>query len=88
MRYDANDVLGSEDIDIERYVSPEYARAEMEKLWRRVWQFACLEEEIPEVGDHEVYEIGTDSVIVVRTDPDTIRAFVNVCLHRGRKLRT
>lgn len=88
LRYDANDVLGSEDIDIERYVSPEYARAEMEKLWRRVWQFACLEEEIPEVGDHEVYEIGTDSVIVVRTDPDTIRAFVNVCLHRGRKLRT
>ncbi|MFI0447396.1 SRPBCC family protein [Actinomadura sp. 6N118] len=92
LRYEANDFLGSEDIDVERFVSPEWARLEQERLWRRVWQFACLEDEIPEVGDHEVYEIGTDSVLIVRTRPDEhgrdIRAFVNVCLHRGRKLRT
>lgn len=88
LRYEANDYLGSEDIGIDRYISPEWARTEMDRLWRRVWQFACLEQEIPEVGDHEVYEIGTDSIIVVRTEPDRIRAFINVCLHRGRKLRT
>lgn len=88
LRYERNDHLGSEDIDTARFTSREWAEREMRQVWRRVWQFACLESEIPEVGDHEVYEIGDDSLIVVRTAPDEIRAFVNVCLHRGRKLRT
>ncbi|TLS47007.1 aromatic ring-hydroxylating dioxygenase subunit alpha [Streptomyces montanus] len=88
LRYDHNDHLGSEDVDIDRFVSREWAEREMEQVWRRVWQFACLESEIPEVGDHEIYEIGDDSLIIVRTAPDEIRAFVNACLHRGRKLRT
>lgn len=89
LRYSANDFAGDdEDIDIERFISPEWAKREMEKVWRRVWQFACLEEELVEVGDHEIYEVGNDSLIVVRTKPDEIRAFVNVCLHRARKLRT
>lgn len=86
--YDRNDYLGSEDIDIQCYLSPEYAKLEMEKVFKKVWQFACREEQIPEVGDHELYEIGDESLIVVRTKPDEIRAFVNVCLHRGRKLRS
>lgn len=88
LRYDRSDFLGDADIPIDRFLSPEWARAEMERVWRRVWQFACREEDIPEVGDHEIYEIGTDSLIVVRTGPDEIRAYVNACLHRGRKLRT
>ena len=46
---------------------------------------ACREEEIPEVGDHIVYDIGRYSVIVVRT-ADGIRAHHNVCRHRGRRL--
>jgi phenylpropionate dioxygenase-like ring-hydroxylating dioxygenase large terminal subunit len=48
---------------------------------------ACREEEIPSVGDHVVYEIAEDSLIVMRTAPGEIRAFHNVCLHRGRLLR-
>ena len=30
---------------------------EVERLWSKVWQLACLEEEIPEVGDYHVYDI-------------------------------
>jgi len=88
LRYTANDYLGSEDIDIERFVSRDWAEREMTQVWRRVWQFACLEDEIPEVGDHQVYEVGNESLLIVRAAPGEIRAFVNVCLHRGRKLRT
>lgn len=88
LRLDHNDHIGSEDIDAARFTSRAWAEREMEQVWRRVWQFACLESEIPEVGDHEIYEIGDDSLIVVRTAPEEIRAYVNVCLHRGRKLRT
>jgi len=49
---------------------------------------ACREEEIPNVGDYNIYEIVGKSFIVVRTAPDEIKAFYNSCLHRGRKLVT
>jgi phenylpropionate dioxygenase-like ring-hydroxylating dioxygenase large terminal subunit len=67
--------------------SEEFHRLEMERLWPRVWQVACREEEIPNVGDYVNYEIGNESILVVRSAPDKIRAFYNVCPHRGRRLR-
>lgn len=69
-----------------RYTSPDHARLEAEKLWSRVWQMACREEEIPNVGDYYTYEIVDQSVIVIRTAPDVIKAFHNVCPHRGRTI--
>ncbi|MAZ45425.1 MAG: iron-sulfur protein [Gammaproteobacteria bacterium] len=75
-----------EDMSIERYISEEFHKKEMEKLWSRVWQFACREEQIPEVGDHLIYEIGSQSYIVIRTKIDEIKCYVNACLHRGRLL--
>ena len=74
-------------VPIERYVSQEFHDLEMEKLWGRVWQMACREEAIPEAGDHTVYEIGDTSIVVVRGHDRKIRAFHNVCLHRGRRLK-
>ncbi len=67
--------------------SPEFHRLEMERLWPRVWQPACREEEIPNVGDYVNYEIGNESILVVRSAPGKIKAFYNVCPHRGRRLR-
>ncbi len=57
-------------------------------MWPRVWQMVCREEDITEVGDHIVYEIGDWSFLVMRSEPDRIKAFYNACLHRGRQLRT
>jgi phenylpropionate dioxygenase-like ring-hydroxylating dioxygenase large terminal subunit len=71
----------------ERYTSKEYAALEAERLWPRVWQMACHLQEIPEVGDYIEYEIGRDSILVVRTDTTTVKAFHNVCLHRGMRLK-
>jgi phenylpropionate dioxygenase-like ring-hydroxylating dioxygenase large terminal subunit len=73
-------------LPVEAYVSPEYAAEEAEKLWSKVWQVACREEEIPAVGDYYTYDILDESVIVVRTAEDRIQAFYNVCQHRGRRL--
>ena len=69
-----------------RYTSPEFAELEFERLWSRVWQVACREEEIAEVGEFCEYLIGDQSILVVRSDPDTVRAFHNTCLHRGTRL--
>jgi phenylpropionate dioxygenase-like ring-hydroxylating dioxygenase large terminal subunit len=68
------------------FVSEAYARAEPDKLWRKVWQHACRLEEIPEIGDYVVYDIGDDTILVVRSGPDEISAFHNVCAHRGKRL--
>ncbi len=73
-------------IPVEAYISAEYARAEGQRLWPRVWQAACREEEIPKVGDYYTYDILDQSIIVVRTGPDEISAYHNVCQHRGRRL--
>jgi nitrite reductase/ring-hydroxylating ferredoxin subunit len=73
-------------IPIEAYVSQSYARAENEKLWPKIWQVACREEEIPRIGDYVTYDILDESIIIVRTAPDKIAAYYNVCQHRGRRL--
>jgi phenylpropionate dioxygenase-like ring-hydroxylating dioxygenase large terminal subunit len=73
-------------IPVEAYVSSDYAREERDRLWLRVWQIACREEDIPNVGDFYTYDILDQSIIVVRTASDTIMAHHNVCLHRGRRL--
>ncbi|NNH68519.1 aromatic ring-hydroxylating dioxygenase subunit alpha [Nocardia uniformis] len=78
--------LGSEDIDKERYLSHDFHRREVEKVWKKVWQLACREEDIPEAGDYVVYDIADMSLIVVRTRERDIRAYHNACLHRGTRL--
>jgi phenylpropionate dioxygenase-like ring-hydroxylating dioxygenase large terminal subunit len=71
---------------VEPYISEEYARAERDKLWRKVWLQVGRVEEIPEVGNYLTYQILDDSILIVRSAPDTIKAFYNVCSHRGRRL--
>ena len=74
----------------EAFLSVDYAAAEKERLWPRVWQMAGRLEDIPAVGDFFTYDIAEESIIVVRTregeGPGAIRAFHNVCAHRGRQL--
>lgn len=71
---------------VEAFLSPEYAQAEKELLWPKIWQMAGRLEDIPNVGDFFTYNICDESIIVVRTGPETLKAFYNVCPHRGRQL--
>ncbi len=74
-------------VPVTRYTDPAFHRLEVDKVWKRVWQMACREEDIPEVGDHLNYEIAGISVLVTRSAPDRIQAFHNICRHRGRVLK-
>ena len=62
----------------EAFTSREYAEAEAEKLWSKVWQQAGRVEELPEVGSYITYNIVHDSILIVRVaegdGPDAIRA--------------
>lgn len=69
-----------------RYIDPEFAKLEQEKLWLNVWQMAARLDEIPETGDFTVYEIGEQSLIITRVDEHTVKAYNNACPHRGTAL--
>jgi phenylpropionate dioxygenase-like ring-hydroxylating dioxygenase large terminal subunit len=88
LRQESYTYRGSEPLATERYTSPGFMRLEQTKMWPYVWQFAAREEDLPGVGDYIVYENAGRSYIVTRQDDGSVRAFHNVCLHRGRKLRT
>jgi phenylpropionate dioxygenase-like ring-hydroxylating dioxygenase large terminal subunit len=75
--------LGDADIPYERYTSQEFFDREMDTVWRKTWQWACREEHIPKKGDYYTYDVGPYSVVVVRGEKDTIKAFINACPHRG-----
>ena len=79
---------GKVDIAKSRYTSHEFAALENEYLWTRTWQMACTSDELAQPGDHVVYDVADQSVIVTRTKDGAIKAFHNSCLHRGTKLRT
>ena len=74
-------------VPVERYFSKEFHDLEVEKVWKRVWQMACHEDDIPDVGDYHVYDIASLSFLIVRSGEDEFKAFHNACLHRGRLLR-
>ncbi len=80
--------MGTADIPVERYISREFHELEVERLWKRVWQLAAREDDLPRVGDTVVYDIADMSFLLVRVAPDTIKAYYNACLHRGTQLRS
>ena len=69
-----------------RYTDPAFLRLEYERLWSKVWQAAARVDAIPASGDFTTYEIGDQSVLLVRVDSTTIKAYYNVCPHRGTAL--
>ena len=79
--------LGSGPIPKERYTSPEYAALEWERMWTKLWLMAGRASDIPEPGDYFTFEIGIESILVIRQRDGSIGARYNVCLHRGNRLR-
>jgi len=78
--------LGHALIPKERYTSRDYAEAEHRGLWNRVWLLAGFERDLPEPGAYFTFEIGRESLLVVRQQGGGVAAFHNVCKHRGNRL--
>jgi carnitine monooxygenase subunit len=72
--------------DPSRYYAPEFMRKEWERLWPRVWLLAGITADIPEEGDYFTFDIGHESILVVRQADDSVKAFYNVCPHRANRV--
>jgi phenylpropionate dioxygenase-like ring-hydroxylating dioxygenase large terminal subunit len=68
------------------YHDPEYFRVEMAKLIRPSWQIVCHANDIPGAGDWRTLDLPGESVIAIRGPDGLVRAFANVCRHRGSRL--
>ena len=79
--------LGNDIIDPRRYTSPQFMKLEWERLWTKVWLVAGRALDMPDAGDYIATEVGAESIMAVRQADGSVRAFYNVCQHRGNRLR-
>lgn len=68
------------------YVSQAAFDLDMKAIFARHWLFVTTEGELSEPGDYVTVEVGAYSVIILRDDDGDVRAFHNVCRHRGSRL--
>jgi Rieske 2Fe-2S family protein len=68
------------------YRSADIFKIEMERIFCREWLAVCRAEELPQPGDHRVLDVLGESVLLVRNRDGELRAFYNVCRHRGARL--
>ena len=73
-------------ISPERYFSAEFMEKEWENLWSKVWLIAGPTSDLAKTGDYFIFEIGRESLIITKNEKNQIKAFYNVCSHRGNKL--
>jgi Rieske 2Fe-2S family protein len=70
------------------YVAPEIFNAELDLIWRRYWLYAGHACQIPKPGDWMTFGVGADNIVLVRGQDGDVRAFHNVCRHRGSRVCT
>ena len=67
-------------------LDPAWAELEQQRVWTETWQLACTLDHVANPGDCYEYTVGKYSVLIVRGDDGVLRAFQNVCRHRGNEL--
>ncbi|GBH29820.1 aromatic ring-hydroxylating oxygenase subunit alpha [Sphingobium xenophagum] len=68
------------------YSDPEFFAAEVERIFRPSWQIVCHVSDIAQPGDFQTLDYIGESVIVIRGEDGAVRAFTNVCRHRGARI--
>jgi phenylpropionate dioxygenase-like ring-hydroxylating dioxygenase large terminal subunit len=78
--------LGDAPITPDRYWSKDFAQKEWDHVWTKTWQIAGVKAQIQKPGDYLTAKLGTETILCVMGDDKQIRAFYNVCQHRGMLL--
>jgi Rieske 2Fe-2S family protein len=68
------------------YHAPEIWELEKARIFSRSWYCVGREEQLAGAGDYLTHDVADESVIVIRGKDDELRAFANVCRHRGSRL--
>jgi Rieske 2Fe-2S family protein len=68
------------------YTDPAIFEREQENIFERMWFCAVRSADLPDAGNFRTVQIGRESVLVARSRDGSLRAFLNICRHRGAKL--
>lgn len=68
------------------YFSPAFFEIEKRELFRKHWQLACHQSDVPHPGDWLSFDIAGERALVVRGKDGVVRAFHNACRHRGSRV--
>ena len=68
------------------YRDSEIYRRELDRLFLKSWLYAGHLSQIPETGDFFLYELGDESVIIIRSGENSVKALLNLCRHRGSRI--
>ena len=79
--------LGSARIPVDRYTDPAFLKLEDERIWSKTWLLAGAQCDVASPGDYFVFENLRESILVMCGTDGEIRAFYNVCQHRGNQLK-
>ncbi|UYV16069.1 aromatic ring-hydroxylating oxygenase subunit alpha [Porphyrobacter sp. ULC335] len=78
--------LSDRPIEGSRYWSREFMDREWDGIWTKSWLIGGLAAQVAKPGDFFTYDIGRESILVTRGEDGVVRAFYNVCPHRGKRL--
>lgn len=73
-------------LDASHYVDPVQFQLERERVFHRSWQFAGHASQLARPGDYIAFDLHGRSLFCVKDREGQIRAFYNVCRHRGHQL--
>lgn len=83
-----NPSFGTGPISVAPYLSQSQFDDEIAEIFRKDWLWVARDEELPDPGDYKVkrLDFANTSVIIIRGKDGKVRAFHNVCRHRGNKV--
>ncbi|MFI6444554.1 aromatic ring-hydroxylating dioxygenase subunit alpha [Kitasatospora sp. NPDC050543] len=70
------------------YTDPQIFALEQEKIFERMWFCAVRASDLDKPGSFQAVQVGRESVLVTRSRDDSVKAFLNICRHRGARLCT
>ena len=68
------------------YTDPDIFQLDLDTFFLNHWVFIGHVSRIPNIGDYFLFEIGNESIILIRGDDNKIYAHHNVCRHRGSRV--
>ncbi len=77
---------GIQNFTKDRFISSEYMEHEWESVWRNHWLLAGLTSDVSRPGDYFVFDMGREQILVACNSDGAIKAYYNVCQHRGNQL--
>ncbi len=73
-------------LSAECYLDPDVFELEKQEIFYKTWQYVAPVGRFPDIGDYFAFKICDESIFVIRSADENLRAFYNVCRHRAHEL--